>query len=124
MLARTLADIVVALHFGFVLFVIFGALAALRWPRVLWVHAPAALWGAAVELFGWICPLTPLENHLRRLGGAAGYAGGFVERHLIPVVYPVDLTRELQILLGLCVLAINVAAYAWLWRRGSRSSIQ
>ncbi len=115
-----LADVVVALHFAFVLFVIFGALLALRWPRVLWLHGPAALWGVAIELGGWICPLTPLENRLRRLGGAAGYEESFVERHLLPVVYPVDLTRELQVALGIGVLLLNACLYAWLWRRRRR----
>ena len=114
---QALVDLVVALHFAFILFVIFGALAALRWPRVLLLHAPAALWGAAVELFGWICPLTPLENQLRRMAGGSGYEGSFVERQLILWIYPVDLSRELQVALGVLVLALNLALYSWLWRR-------
>lgn len=117
MLFQALADLVVVVHFGFIVFALFGALLALRWPGVLWVHAPAALWAVAIELAGWICPLTPLENSLRSAGGAAGYPGGFVERYLLAVIYPPGLTREVQIALGLGLLAINAVAYLAVWCR-------
>ena len=120
MLYRTLADAVVVLHAAFVLFVVLGGLAALRWPRAAWLHLPAALWGAGIEFAGGICPLTPLENRLRRLGGEAGYEGGFVEHYLWPVLYPSGLTREVQVALGLAVLAVNVAVYATVIRRQCR----
>ncbi|HVR29177.1 MAG TPA: DUF2784 domain-containing protein [Thermoanaerobaculia bacterium] len=117
MIYRLLADAVVAVHFGFVVFVVAGGLLALRWRRAAWVHLPAAVWGAAIELAGWICPLTPLENELRRRGGAAGYPGGFVEHYLLPVLYPAELTRTTQIVLGVLVIAVNVAIYAAVARR-------
>jgi hypothetical protein len=120
--SSVLADLVVALHLGFILFVIFGALAALRWPRVVWLHAPAALWGAAVELFGWICPLTPLENRLRRGGATPEAEADFVERYLLPVIYPAELTRETQLIFGILVLVFNAALYTWIWRRSQRNS--
>lgn len=116
MLYRALADVAVGLHFAFIVFVVFGAFAALRWRRIPWLHVPAALWGVAIELGGWICPLTPLENRLRQLAGSAGYEGSFLERYLLPIIYPADLTREIQVTLGLLVLAINAVAYAWIWR--------
>ncbi|MBI4754443.1 MAG: DUF2784 domain-containing protein [Betaproteobacteria bacterium] len=112
-----LADLVVLIHLGFIVFVVFGGLLVLRWPRVAWVHLPAALWGAAVELGGWVCPLTPLENSLRAAAGQGGYEGGFVARYLLPLIYPADLTRELQVLLGAGVLVINLALYGWALRR-------
>ena len=119
---RLLADFVVVAHFLFVAFVMVGGLLVLRWPRVLWVHPPCAVWGALIELLGWVCPLTPLENHLRGLGGEAGYAGGFVERYIFSILYPRGLTRTHQIVLGLLVLALNAAIYGYLlWRRRSRS---
>ncbi len=115
---RLLADLVLLLHAAFVLFVALGALLVLRWPRVAWVHVPAALWGACIEFAGWICPLTPLENHWRRLAGEEGYAGGFVEHYVFPVLYPDGLTRNAQLVLGVLVLVINVAVYGWtIWRR-------
>jgi hypothetical protein len=116
-LYRLLADVVLVLHLGFVLFVVAGAFLILRWPRMAWVQPPAALWGVLVEWSGWVCPLTPLENRLRAQGGAAGYAGGFVEHYLVPLLYPASLTRTVQLLLGATVLVVNVIAYALVFAR-------
>jgi hypothetical protein len=121
MLFRLLADVLVGIHFLFVIFVVTGGFLAWRWPRVAWVHVPVAVWGALIELAGWICPLTPLENQLRRAAGQAGYPGGFVEHYVIPIVYPGALTREIQLALGAAVILINVVAYGRLvWRRQRR----
>jgi hypothetical protein len=106
-----LADAVVVVHAAFVAFVAVGGLLALRWRRLAWLHVPAFLWGAAIELAGWICPLTPLENRLRRAAGEAGYGGGFIEHYLIPILYPAGLTRAHQIALGVAVLAVNATIY-------------
>lgn len=116
-LYRLLADVVVLVHLAFVLFVIAGGMLALRWPRVAWVHVPCAAWGALIELAGWICPLTPLENWLRVQGGDTGYAGGFVEHYVIPLLYPHALTRATQVVLGVAVIAVNLTVYALVWRR-------
>jgi hypothetical protein len=113
MMARLLADGLVVLHLGFVLFVVVGGFLAWRWPRVLWGHVPAFVWGAGIELVGGICPLTPLENFLRRRGGQAGYSGGFVEHYVLPALYPARLTPTIQMWLGVAVLVINMLAYAW-----------
>jgi uncharacterized membrane protein YhhN len=112
-----LADLVVALHFLFVVFVVLGGLLVLRWPKVAYLHIPTAVYGAAIEFFGWVCPLTPLENSLRREAGQAGYSGGFIEHYILPVLYPSALTREIQLLLGFLVIALNVAIYAYVVRR-------
>jgi Protein of Unknown function (DUF2784) len=120
---RATADVVVVLHIGFVLFVVLGGLLAFKW-RWLWrIHAPAAIWGVAIELGGWICPLTPLENHLRRLGGASGYEMDFVEHYVLPLLYPVELTRGWQVALGCFALAANALIYYRLLiqRRSSRA---
>jgi hypothetical protein len=123
MLYRLLADIVLVLHLAFVFFVAAGGLVVLRWPRVAWLHVPAAVWGALIMFAGWICPLTPLENRLRRLGGEAGYDGGFVEEYVLAILYPSGLTRTHQIGLGVLVLVLNLAVYAYvLRRRGTRSA--
>ena len=119
---RLAADALVIVHAAFVLFVVAGGLLALRWRRILWVHAPAALWGAWIELAGWVCPLTPLENWLRRQGGEAGYSGSFIEQYLLPVLYPSALTRGTQLLLGGLALAVNLFVYAWVLSRSRRSS--
>ena len=114
---RLLADAVVIVHLSFILFVLFGGFLAFRWRWVPWVHLPAAAWGALIEFGGWVCPLTPLENSLRRAGGAAGYTGGFVEHYVIPLMYPTTLTRSLQVTLGAAVILINGGIYMAVWRR-------
>jgi hypothetical protein len=111
MLYRCLADAVVLVHLAFVAFVVAGGVIVLRWPRAAWVHIPAALWGVAVEWSGLVCPLTPLEVTFRRWGGEAGYAGGFVEHTVLPLLYPVSLTRGIQVVLGFLVVAINAIVY-------------
>lgn len=117
---RAAADLVVIAHLAFIAFVVAGGV-LVRWRRwVALVHLPCAVYGAAIELVGWICPLTPLENHLRRLGGERGYAGGFVEHYLVPMVYPRGLTAGAQIVLGVAVAVLNLAVYAWALRRRRR----
>lgn len=120
MIFRTLADVTVVVHLAFVLFVVLGGLLVARWPRLAWVHVPAAAWGVWVEFAGWICPLTPLENWLRQQGGGAAYSSGFVERYVLPVLYPSALSRELQWALGGLVLVLNAAIYLIVLRRGAR----
>jgi hypothetical protein len=112
-----LADLTLCMHAGFVLFVIFGGLLVLKWRWIAWLHLPAAVWGAVVEFSGWVCPLTPLENWLREQAGETGYRSDFVVYYLLPVLYPDNLTRDVQLMLGAAVLAINVSVYGWLWRR-------
>jgi hypothetical protein len=112
-----LADLVVLIHLLFIGYVVFGGLLALRWRWMPWLHVPAALWGALVEFTGFICPLTPLENTLRQAAGSSAYAGDFVARYIVPIIYPAALTRELQIGLGLLVCLINALAYLTVWRR-------
>jgi len=119
---RLLADVLVGIHLLFVIFVVAGGFLTWRWPRVAWVHVPVALWGALIEFAGWICPLTPLENQLRRAAGEAGYAGGFIEHYVIPVVYPGALTREIQLALGIAVIVVNAVAYGRLIRHRRRQS--
>ena len=121
MLYAFLADVVLVIHLGFVLFVVAGAFLILRWPRTAWFQLPAALWGVLVEWSGWPCPLTPLENWLRTQAGAAGYPGGFVEHYLVPMLYPATLTRTVQVLLGATVLVANVIVYALVFGRTAAS---
>jgi hypothetical protein len=116
-LARTLADAVLVAHAAFVAWVVLGGFAVLRRPALAWLHLPAAAWGAAISFGGWICPLTPLENALRRAAGEAGYAGGFVEHHLLALLYPDGLDRGVQVALGAGVVAVNALAYALVLRR-------
>lgn len=119
---KLLADFVLLVHLAFVLFVVLGGIAVWWAPKLAWLHLPAAAWGALIEFKGWICPLTPWEQTLRRLAGEEGYSGGFVEHYLLPLIYPEGLTRDDQILLGFLVLAINAIFYARMFRLTYRNS--
>jgi hypothetical protein len=114
-----LADALLVAHGAFVLFVVAGGALVLKWPRLAWVHLPAAAWGAAIEFAGFVCPLTPLEKAWRRAAGQEGYQGGFIEHYITAALYPSGLTRPIQIALGVAVLVANGLAYWLLWRRRS-----
>ena len=117
MLLRLAADSLVLFHLGFILFVLFGGLLALKWRPVMWLHLPAVAWGVAVEVFHLPCPLTRWENLLRHLAGQEGYGARFIEHYIIALIYPAGLTPQIQLGLGALVLAINVAVYTRLVRR-------
>lgn len=117
MLFSFLAGATVILHALFVLFVVLGGFLVLRWRRLAWLHVPAAIWGVVIELAGWICPLTPLENYFRARAGEAAYRGGFVEHYVMPVLYPVGLTERTQLALAAVVIIVNAVAYGLVLRR-------
>lgn len=112
-----LADCIVVLHFLFIIFVITGGLSALKWRKIIWLHLPAAVWGALIEFTGWICPLTIMENDFRIKGNSLGYTGGFIQHYLIPVIYPTGLTHEIQIILGSVVVSLNLLVYWFIIRK-------
>jgi hypothetical protein len=120
MINRILADLVVVFHGAYVVFVVLGALLALKWPKVLWVHAPAAIWGVLIEYAGWVCPLTPLENRLRALAGEAGYSGDFIEHYILRALYPHGLTPTVRYTLGTFALVVNVIAYTIVIKKRKR----
>jgi Protein of Unknown function (DUF2784) len=124
LLYSMLADLVVIFHFAFVVFVLAGGFLVLRRPWLMYLHLPAALWGAFIEFSGGICPLTPLENSLRERAGMAGYRGGFVEHYILPTLYPSGLTRNLQLILGALVVGINFAVYLALAARLRKRPMQ
>ena len=121
MIYRALAEVTLATHAVFIAFVVIGGFLAIHVRRVARFHIPCAIWGALIEFAGWTCPLTPLENVLRRAGGEAGYNEGFIERYLLPLIYPGDLTRELQFLLGALAVGLNLIAYWLVLRRGAKT---
>ena len=118
-----LSGLTLIVHLAFVLFVVAGGLLVIRWRWLMLLHITAVIWAAAVELFGWICPLTPLENWFRQKAGQSSYETDFIGRLIFRVLYPSGLTREVQIVLGLFVVIVNVAVYAWLYRRSSMSNV-
>lgn len=106
------ADLLLLLHLAFVVFVAVGGVLVVRWPRAAWAHLPAAAWGTAVEAFGWMCPLTPLEDHFRHLAGQSAGPGDFIARTVVPVLYPEGLTRDAQLTLAAATIVVNLAIYA------------
>lgn len=123
MLYRLAADLMLVLHFGFIAFVVVGAVGIMRWPKLAWLHVPAAAWGAWIEISGGICPLTTLENRFRLSAGEEGYATSFVEYYLLPVIYPGGLTRTVQLVLAAAVIIINVSLYTYVLRRARKRRI-
>src|SRR5262252_8382257 len=121
MACRVLADLVVLAHVAFVLFAVFGGVLVLWRRRCAWMHVPAVLWAALVELMGWICPLTPLESWLREKGGGSGNGQDFVEHTILPILYPASLPRPSQVALGIFVVSINLGVSAWVWRRATKA---
>ena len=117
MAAQLCADAFVLLHLGFIVFVALGGLIVLRWPRLAWAHLPAVAWGVLIEFTGWICPLTPLENRLRTAAGVPAYSGDFIDRYLVPIVYPVGLTRNMQLTLAAAVIVVNLGFYGRILNR-------
>jgi hypothetical protein len=120
MIYRLAADLLLIVHLAFVVFVLSGALLVLRWPKLLWFHVAAVLWGVLVEVTGSICPLTPLEVRLRQLGGGIGYQGDFIGHYITTLLYPAGLTRELQIGLAFAALVPNAVLYGYLVMRNKR----
>lgn len=117
MLYRFAADALVLFHLLFIVFVLFGGLLVFFRPWLALLHLPAAAWGMSVEFFRLYCPLTPLENHLRRAAGQQGYDGGFIEHYLIALIYPAGLTPSMQLWMGGLVLLINLSVYVALLLR-------
>ena len=107
------ADLLVLIHLAFIVFVVLGSISVLRWPWLVLLHVPAAIWGAVVIINGWLCPLTPWENSLRHLADQEGYSGGFVEHYIIPLIYPMDITQNTQVLIGVITLMINLCLYCF-----------
>ena len=113
---QALADLVLVIHALFIVFVVIGGLLVLRWQWFVWLHLPAVVWGILLEVFGWLCPLTPLEQGLRQAAGTAGYSGGFIEHYLVPLIYPAELSREVQLYLAATVIVVNILVYAVVFR--------
>ena len=120
MLYRLCAELLVLLHFAYIAFAVLGGLLVLRWWRVAWLHLPAVAWAAFVELYLRWCPLTPLENRLRALGGLATYDTGFIAHYIMPVIYPPGITPAVQDVLGALLVVSYVVIYTVAWRRQRR----
>jgi len=111
------ADLTLIIHFTFILFVIFGALLFFITTKIIFIHIPAFIWGSYVELTNSICPLTYLENWFLHKANLTTYSEGFIQNYLVPIVYPVSLTKDLQIYLGIALIVINIVFYAFIFNK-------
>jgi hypothetical protein len=118
-LYRLGADVVMFVHFAFIVFVAVGAVLAWRWPRLVLLHMPVVLWSAAIVTVGFTCPLTPLEQYLRRRAGESAYDGGFIDHYLEGVIYPGRFTALAQLLVAVAIV-LGYAGLVVRHRRGQR----
>ncbi|HSK71897.1 MAG TPA: DUF2784 domain-containing protein [Pyrinomonadaceae bacterium] len=122
MIYRFLADLVLSAHFLFALFTVLGGLLVLRWRKLMWLHLACVFWGVLIQWANWTCPLTPLENYLREMGGESGYDGGFIEYYVSLILYPEYLTIELRYLLGILLIIVNLFIYFYVFKSKLRRS--
>jgi hypothetical protein len=113
-----LATVVAAVHGAAVLFMLCGALLALRWRRLAYVHAPVALAILAVNLAGAACPLTTLELALRAGAGVPAYSGGFLGHYLFTPVGLAVHSPGVQVGMYTVALGLNALGYGLLAARG------
>ncbi len=110
------ANLILLVHFIFILFVIFGALLFFASEKIVFIHIPAFIWGSYITLTNSICPLTYLENWFLNKANLKTYSEGFIQNYLVPIVYPMNLTKDLQIYLGIALIVINVVIYAFIYK--------
>jgi hypothetical protein len=108
------ADLTLIVHFAFILFVVFGALLFFVTTKIIFIHIPAFIWGSYIELTHSICPLTYLENWFLNKANLTIYSEGFIQNYLVPIVYPADLTKDLQIYLGITLIVVNIIIYGFI----------
>jgi len=111
------ANLILFVHFIFILFVVFGALLFFVSTKIIFIHIPAFIWGSYIELTHSICPLTYLENWFLHKANLTTYSEGFIQNYLVPIVYPVSLTKDLQIYLGIALIVINIVIYVFIFNK-------
>jgi hypothetical protein len=76
-------------HFIFIGYMVVGGFIAQRYPRTIWLHVPAVIWGVAIELIDFVCPLTWLERWARAKAGMTPMpSDGFIAHYLTGHLYP------------------------------------
>ena len=112
-----LLDSVILLHAAWALFLAVGFVFALRYSAVAVIHVGGLLLSFLLNLMGWYCPLTYLENFLHALGETdAGYTSSFMKEYVYRFLYP-DLP-ELTIRIGEMIFVfLNVLGYVCMAKR-------
>ena len=115
------ADFALIVHFAFIIFVIFGALLFFVLRKIIYVHLPALFWGIYIELTHSICPLTHLENWFLQKANLERYSESFIQNYLVPIVYPKNLTEDLQIYFAIVLVVINSIIYGFIINKIKKS---
>ena len=105
------ADLTLIVHFAFIIFVVFGALLFFVSTKIIYVHVPALIWGIYIELTHSVCPLTYLENWFLQKANLTTYSEGFIQNYLVPIVYPKNLTEDLQTYSAIALIVANMIMY-------------
>lgn len=111
MIYRLLADLSVLFHFLWILFIVFGIIFALKRSRLAWFHLGGLLFSLFLNIVGWYCPLTYLENYLRMSCGEGGtYGSSFITHYLDPIIYP-DLPEMIIRIGEILFVFLNLVVY-------------
>ena len=108
------ANLTLIVHFAFILFVVLGALLFFVSTKIVFTHIPAFIWGSYIELTHSICPLTYLENWFLHKSNLTTYSEGFIQNYLVSIVYPTNLSKDLQIYLGITIIVVNMIIYGFI----------
>jgi len=115
------ADLTLIVHFAFIIFVVFGALLFFVSTKIIYVHVPALIWGIYIEITHSICPLTYLENWFLQKANLTTYSEGFIQNYLVPVVYPTNLTDDLQTYLAIVLIVANMLMYGLIISKSNKN---
>ena len=115
------ANLTLIVHFTFVLFVVFGALLFFVTTKIVFIHIPAFIWGSYIELAHSICPLTYLENWFLHKANLTTYTEGFIQNYIIPIVYPTNLTKDVEVYLGIALIVVNTIIYGFIFNKLKKS---
>ena len=116
------ADLTLIVHFAFIIFVVFGALLFFVSTKIIYVHVPALIWGIYIEITHSVCPLTYLENWFLQKANLTTYSGGFIQNYLVPIVYPTNLTNDLQTYLAIVLIVANMLMYGLIISKSKKKS--
>ncbi len=119
MFYKLTADIIVLLHFLWILFLMFGALIGKRHRVVKILHIGGMGFALLIQVFGWYCPLTYLEVWLReRHNPSETYRGSFIINYVQKLVY-IELSGKIILIATIFLVLISVWIYLHIPREES-----
>ena len=105
------ANFTLIIHFTFICFVVFGVALFFVSKKIIYLHVPALIWGIYIELTHSVCPLTYLENWFLQQANLTTYSEGFIQNYLVPIVYPNNMTEDLQTYFATALIVANMIMY-------------